>query len=520
MSTPDSARPHSFPTSLRFVIAAVALSGLYPAVLSAQSNRPPGRTGPAPVVSALDLNHDGKIDASEIAKATQSLGRLDTNRDGRLTEDEYRRGAATAPKPAASLPSPSPVRPPEAAAGRPNILIIVADDLGWNGVGFHSASATTPNLDRLAAEGMEMRRFYTYPVCSPARAALLTGRFPLRYSIADALPPSHPGIPAGVPTLPETFRAAGYQTSLIGKWHLGDGRLPAQCGFDHFYGFLGPQIDYFNHTGPRGTPDWQRDGKAITETGYSTDLLADETVRQITNRDPARPFFIELAFNAPHVPLAAPDTLTEKHRNGGGLYQAVIEGLDLAIGRVLASIDAQGLRDRTLVVFFSDNGAGRRYSDSAPFKSGKDSIYEGGIHTPCVLRWAGRLPAGSKNDHPVSVQDFFPTLTAAASLTPPPSGCDGSNQWPAIISGKPATREPILIASHDAALIDGTWKLIAWENGGTSLHDLTNDPGENADLSKSNPETAARLKAGLDKLRRDLPPAPAKPPKPGTRQDR
>ena len=524
MSAPDSAKPSPFPSLLRLAIAGIALIGGLQTPSSAQSTRPAGRSGSAPVVSALDLNKDGKIDASEIAKSGQSLAALDKNGDGTLTPDEYRRGAAVpqpvSQQPAAPLPSPAPVPLPKDAAARPNILIIVADDLGWNGVGFHSASATTPNLDRLAGEGMELRRFYTYPVCSPTRAALLTGKSPLRFNIADALPPTHPGIPAGIPTLPEAFRAAGYQTSLIGKWHIGSGRLPSQCGFDHFYGFLGPQIDYFQHTGPRGTPDWQRDGKAITETGYSTDLLADETVRQIANHDKARPFFIELAFNAPHVPLAAPDDLTKKYgTDDAGLYQAVIEGLDLAIGKVLASIDAQGLRDRTLVVFFSDNGAGRRFSDSAPFKSGKDTVYEGGIHTPCVLRWPGRLPAGSKNDHPVSVQDLFPTLTAAAGLTTDPSACDGSNQWPSIASGKTAARDPILIASHDSALIDGTWKLIAWENGATSLHDLAKDPGENTDLSKAAPETATRLKAALDKLRRDLPPAPAKQPKPGTRRN-
>lgn len=501
---------------LRLMVA-LALSA---AALMAAPEAATPRRAQSPVVTALDRNADGIIDAAEISRATPSLTALDLNGDGQLTRDELRPGTARTPSPAppgAPPAAPLPALSPAPAGTRPNVLVIVADDLGWNGVGFHDPAAPTPNLDRLAKDGTELRRFYTYPVCSPARAAFLTGQLPRRFGIVDPLGPRQTGLPAKCRTLPEIFRSAGYRTSLVGKWHLGS-RLPRECGFDRFYGFLGPQIDYFQHTDHRGEPDWQRDGTQLTETGYSTDLLAAEAIRQIEQRDPARPFFLELAFNSPHVPLAAPAELVAKHAAKGGLYAAVIEAMDLAIGRVLAALDTQGLRSQTLVVFFSDNGAGRRFSSNTPLRDGKDSIHEGGIRTPCVIRWPGKIAAGAVTGQPVSVQDLLPTLTAAAGLTQPAGlTLDGSDQWPALAAGTTRPRPPILIATRDLALIDADWKFIELESGGQALYHLAKDPGESTDLSKSAPETAARLKTALDKLRRDLPPAPANQPKPGAR---
>ena len=427
-----------------------------------------------------------------------------------------------APAQAQAQANPPP-RPQAVTDGRhPNVLVIIADDLGWNGVGFHRPTTPTPNLNRLAKEGLEVQRFYTYPVCSPTRAALLTGRMPRRFGIVDALNPRQAGIPANTPTLPEAFRAAGYQTSLIGKWHLGQDNPPMKCGFDHFYGFMGSQIDYYNHTNPRGDRDWQRDGKALVETGYSSYLLADEAVRQIIQRDAKRPFFMEVAFNAPHIPLAAPAELVAKHANDGGLYIAVIEAMDIAIGRILTALDAQGLRDNTLVVFFSDNGGGRRFIDNDPLAYGKDTIYEGGIHTPCVIRWPGKLPAGGKSGQPIAVNDFLPTLAAAANLPGQPAMItDGSNQWPALQSGKTLPRPPVVIASHDIALIDGEWKLIEWESGKYSLFNLATDIGETNDQLATQPELAKKLMDQLAKLETNLPAAPARrEPRPGGRATR
>ncbi len=473
------------------------------AATAAEPSNP--RRGPSAIIAALDSNSDTIIDETEIAQAPKSLATLDQDGDGTLRRDEFRRAANPAPAPAAA-----PEIPAATAGKKPNILIIVADDLGWNDVGFHSNKATTPNLNRLATDGTELTRFYTYAVCSPSRAALLTGRMPLRFGIVDALGPRQSGIPDDVLTLPEVFRAGGYQTSLIGKWHLGEQRGPLACGFEHFYGHLGPSIDYYQHTNPRGDHDWQRDGKTLQETGYSTDLIADEAIRQLTARDTARPFFMQVAFNAPHIPLAAPAELIAKHQNGGGLYAAVIEAMDLAIGRVLTTLDVQGLRENTLVVFLSDNGGGRRYSNSAPLRDGKDSIHEGGIRNLCLVRWMGNTSAGAKSEQPVSLHDLLPTLAAAAGIPlPADSPLDGSNQWTAIASGKASAREPILIASRDLALIDGDWKLIQWASGKQSLYDLKADISETTDLTLSQPELSKRLAAKLETLKQGLPAAPA-----------
>jgi arylsulfatase A-like enzyme len=389
----------------------------------------------------------------------------------------------------------------------PNVLILLVDDLGWNDVGFHLPSAPTPNLNRFAKEGLELQRFYTYPVCSPARAALLSGMMPRRFGIVDVIGPQQAGLPKGGATLPAAFRAAGYQTSLIGKWHLGGANPPMQCGFDHFYGFMGAEIDYYKHTGQHGAAriDWQRDGRIVEEEGYSTDLFADEAIRQITTRDAKRPFFIEVAFNAAHFPLAAPAELVAKHK-ADGLYGAVLEALDLAIGRILAALDEQKLRDHTLVLFYSDNGAEKRVSNNAPLSNGKGTVYEGGIRTPCAIRWPGHVPAGAVTQQPVSGQDWFPTLAAAAGVPLPTNATlDGSNQWPAIQSGKLVRRPPFLIAAYDIALFDGDWKLIEWTNGERSLFDLKTDISETKDELSRQPEIVQRLTAQLTELKKELP---------------
>ena len=400
----------------------------------------------------------------------------------------------------------------QTASAAPNVLILLVDDLGWNDVGFHAPAAPTPNINRLAKEGIELQRFYTYPVCSPARAALLSGMMPRRFGITDVIGPGQAGLPKGGATLPAAFKAAGYQTSLIGKWHLGNINPPMQCGFDHFYGFMGAEIDYFKHTGQHGAArtDWQRDGRIVEEEGYSTYLFADEAIRQIQSRDAKRPFFIEVAFNAAHFPLAAPDDLVAKHKSDG-LYRAVLEGMDIAIGRILTALDEHKLRDNTIVLFYSDNGAPQRTSSNAPLSYGKGSVYEGGIRTPCVVRWPGHVPAGAVTQQPVSGQDWFPTLAAAAGVSlPSDARLDGSNQWPALQTGKLVARAPFLIATHDIALIDGEWKLIEWNDGKRSLFNLRTDISETKDALAQQPEVARRLTALLTELKKDLPAAEAR----------
>lgn len=407
------------------------------------------------------------------------------------------------------------------AESRPNILVIVADDLGWGGVGFHAKGMTTPHLDRLAKEGAELGRFYAHPVCSPTRAALLTGQNPRRLGIVGALHGNDPGVPAGLPMLPSTLRAAGYRTSLIGKWHVGRSNTPQQAGFEKFYGFLNAEIDYYTHTGQRGAADWQRDGKPLKEEGYSTYLMADDAVRQLKSRDRTKPFYLQVNFNAPHDPLAAPPEVLARHKAEGekiGLYNAVVEAMDIGIGRILDAIDAEGLRESTLVLFISDNGGATRLGGSnLPLRGGKDTVWEGGIRTPAVARWPRRITPGIVINQPISAQDLYPTLAAAAGATlPAEAKIDGTNQLPQLLSGKASPREAILIASYDIALIDGDWKLIESQDGGSrQLYNLKDDPSERSNLAKTNPETLAKLGAKLDALKKGLPEAPAQARRPG-----
>ena len=392
-----------------------------------------------------------------------------------------------------------------AQTAKPNVVVLIADDLGWNDIGTRNPKIVTPNLVKLAKEGVELQRFYGYPVCSPARAGLLTGVLPRRLGLVNIIMPGQAGITKATPTLPAKLKSAGYATSLIGKWHLGSQNPASAVGFEHFYGFMGGEVDYLKHTDMRGKPDWQRDGKQIEESGYTTYLFADEASKQIRNRDKAKPFFLQVAFNAPHIDLAAPEDLVAKHKSDG-LYGAVVEGLDIGIGRILATLDEQGLRDNTLVIFVSDNGASRRNGSNAPLRGYKSSVDEGGIRTPAIVRWPKRVPAGVKLDQPIAIIDLFPSIAAALNLPLTAElKLDGVNQWPAIAGGKTLPRPAFLVASADIALFDGDWKLVETNAGQRTLYNLKADVSEAKDLLAAQPELAAKLGAQLDTLKKDLP---------------
>ncbi|QDV23224.1 sulfatase-like hydrolase/transferase [Aureliella helgolandensis] len=384
-----------------------------------------------------------------------------------------------------------------------NIVILVADDLGWGDVGFHGGSVQTPNIDRLAAEGVRLNRFYAYPACSPARAAMLTGRFPQRYGIAGPVRPRDEGLPSSETILPRMFQQAGYQASLIGKWHLGlagKEAQPSQRGFDHFYGFLDASIDYYRHTAGQGQVDWQRDGQKIHEEGYVTDLLADEAVRQINRSVSSQPFCMVVSFSAPHSPFQAPETLVAKYRGRmnerEATYAAMIDSLDQGIGRILAALDKQNLRQDTIVVFTSDNGAVRA-GTNAPFRGQKRQVYEGGIHVPCVVRAPGVLEAGSENEQLFAIHDLFPTLAEAAGVTlTPTKPLDGISLWSQLISNKPISRA-IVIAENDHAIIRDDWKLIQLADGSTELYNLRSDPTEAKDLADSEAKLVSQLLSQL-----------------------
>lgn len=407
-----------------------------------------------------------------------------------------------------------------APAGQPNVVIFLADDLGWGNVGYHGSEGQTPNIDRLAREGVRFEQFYSCPVCSPTRAALLTGRSPMRYGIVYSVvrPWANYGLPLDEHILPQTFKAAGYQTAITGKWHLGHAhvkQLPHLRGFDHFYGHVNGAIDYYTHEREGGI-DWQRNGESVREEGYSTDLLAAEANRFIERRDGNRPLFLYVPFNAPHGPLQAPPGgLIKKYSKISNerrrTYLAMVEAMDAALGRVLATIEKQGMAENTLVLFLSDNGGplGQGASNLA-LRAGKGTTFEGGIRVPALMHWPAGLKGGRSLNQVMTVLDVLPTLAAAAGLRPGNvKPLDGRNMWPAITTGQISPREDLFFAVGPDETVHlgvrrGEWKLVreiskSERNEKNYLFNIADDPNESADLSAKRPDLLKELVAAIEK---------------------
>jgi arylsulfatase B len=407
----------------------------------------------------------------------------------------------------------------------PNIVLILADDLGWNDVGYHGGDIHTPHLDRLAAEGVRLERFYTTPICSPTRAGLLTGRYPIRFGMMRSVitPWSTHGLPPGETTLAEMLRDAGYgRRALVGKWHLGHASRefhPLNQGFTDFYGHLTGSIRYVSHR-QLGALDWHRDWAISHDKGYSTDLIAREAVRQIDLGSAGEePFFLYVAFNAPHRPLAArrDDLARYPDRKGPRrTYAAVVDSLDQAIGRILDALEARGIARRTLVLFASDNGAVAP-GDNHPLRSHKASVYEGGIRVPAIIRWPDGFEGAREVDTPMGYIDVYPTLKRIVGLTgPDPEPLDGVDVLDAIRGrgGESAVpeRDWYSFFSRDRvekiAVSSGPFKLVAQgpsvleprgrETVRLELFDLRQDPGETHNVASSHPEVVSAL---FDRLR-------------------
>jgi len=411
---------------------------------------------------------------------------------------------------------------------RPNILYIVADDLGWKDVGFHGSDIRTPNIDRLAQTGARLEQFYAQPMCTPTRAALMTGRYPFRYGLQTAVIPS--GHTYGLPTdewlLPQALKEAGYQTAIIGKWHLGHADRkywPRQRGFDYQYGPLIGEIDYFTHE-QHHVLDWYRNNKPLKEAGYSTTLIGNEAVKYIGRHDAAAaPFFLYLAFNAPHTPYQAPQAYLDRYKNiaepSRRAYAAMITAMDDQIGRVLDALDKKKMRDNTLIIFHSDNGGTRNAMfagegdmskikipcDNGPYRDGKGSLYEGGTRVVSLANWPGHIPAGSTVDEMIHVVDMYPTL---AGLAGAPLGkgkpLDGLDMWPTISEGRPSPRTEIVynVEPFRAGIRQGDWKLI-WRTplpSAVELYDIREDPSEKNNVAAGNPEKVAALQKRANEL--------------------
>jgi arylsulfatase A-like enzyme len=402
------------------------------------------------------------------------------------------------------------------ATERPNVVILVADDEGWGDIGWNNPEVKTPNLDKLAAEGVKLEHFYANPICSVTRAALMTGMHTLRTGVEN-----FNGLDLKYQTLPQALHDAGYQTWMCGKWHLGGAKenshpepeyLPTNRGFDHYYGLLGGAVDYNTHMKPKTQElDWWRNGQAVTEEGYSTDLLANEAIGLIQKRDKERPFLLYLAFNAIHGPISVPpgDATGGKTRGRPALL-AAMGGLDAAVGRVMAELEKEGLKKNTLVIFFSDNGGDiTKGSTNLNLREGKGTVFEGGIRVPAAMNWPGVLAPGQRSEQFLCVADLFPTIldVTGVKMASPPS-FDGKDIWPALKEGRTTEHPIFFMGNKEIAVFRPPWKLITSRQGqGASpmLFDVVSDPSEKNDLSSQHPEIVQELTQAFQEYVKDIP---------------
>jgi arylsulfatase A-like enzyme len=416
---------------------------------------------------------------------------------------------------------------PRAQTPRPNIVYIVADDLGWKDVGFRGSDIRTPAIDELARSGARLEQFYAQPMCTPTRAALMTGRYPFRYGLQTAVIPSgHTyGLALDEWLLPQALKERGYRTAIIGKWHLGHGDRaywPRQRGFDVQYGPLIGEIDYFTHE-QHGVLDWYRDNLPLKEKGYSTELLGNAAVRLIEKHDAGTPLFLYLAFNAPHTPYQAPQADLDQYASiadpSRRAYAAMVTAMDAQIGRVVSALDARGMRDNTLIVFHSDNGGTHNPMfagegdmskikipvDNGPLRDGKGSLYEGGTRVVALANWRGRIAPGSTVVELIHVVDMYPTLARlAGASTSRSKPLDGVDVWPTISTSAPSPRTEIVynVEPFRAGIRQGPWKLI-WRAPlpeSVELYDVVRDPSETRNLAAENPAKVAALKERANAL--------------------
>jgi arylsulfatase I/J len=400
----------------------------------------------------------------------------------------------------------------------PDIVILLADDLGWADVGYHRTDASgaivTPEIDALARAGLRLERYRTAPLCTPSRAGLLTGRSPLRLGLLrNVVGADSQGLPIDEELLPAAFARAGYATAMVGKWHLGHARpeqWPNARGFERFYGFLTGWIDYSSHEHD-GALDWWRDTRPVREEGYATRLLSDEAVRILSERGRTRPLLLYVAFNAPHAPVHVPPGKTLDAPPGENrtrrAYALMVAELDRAVGEILGAIERGDRARETIVFFASDNGADPAYGGSnAPLRDGKYTVFEGGIRAPAVLWWPGHVAPGG-SERLVTHLDVLPTLAGLAGIALDPARpLDGMNLGPELSSGSGAAREPVAFGCEDGedrryALVGERWKLVETRGRDAvraSLFDVAADPGEERDLGGTEPARLSEMRARLE----------------------
>ena len=414
-----------------------------------------------------------------------------------------------------------------ADSSQPNMVFLIADDLGWADVAFHGGRAPTPNLDQLASEGLELTHHYVAPVCSPTRVGFLTGRCWSRYGITT--PTNEQALPRETTTLATALRSCGYETCLIGKWHLGSKPIwgPNHFGFDHSYGSLAGGVTAWSHRYKRGpySVTWHRNGSLLEERGHVTDLLTNEAVKWIEGRT-EKPFFLYVPFTAVHLPINEPQAWLDKVPNSitrdiGRHYAACVMHLDDAVGRILTALEKKGLRKNTLVVFTSDNGgstatnntqpypaddspAGKLPASNRPLRGQKGSVYEGGTRVPTVVSWPEKITRRQEST-PVFIADWMPTFCQLAGYQPPDGlRWDGTDLSPLLLQKTPLPERPIYIAGprwKTVSLRLGNWKLIASPNGPPQLFHVSKDPSEETNLASQEPERLQAMLATLKEVR-------------------
>ena len=410
-----------------------------------------------------------------------------------------------------SLLALSPVLAGPAPPRGPNVVLILTDDMGYADLGCYGCKdIRTPNIDRLAKEGTRLTDFYSNgPVCTPTRAALMTGRWQQRVGLEWAIYPGQkePGLPAAQTSLARMLKGAGYRTGMFGKWHLGYRKefAPNAHGFETFAGLLSGNVDHYSKKEINGERDWYENTTPTEAKGYSTDLITARAVDFIDKHAKER-FFLYLPYNAVHWPFQPPDkpgdvrirnTWFDGSRKD---YAGMMERIDAGVGKVLASLERHKIADDTLVIFTNDNG-GERLSDNGPFFHHKATLWEGGIRVPCILRWPGHVPAGKVSHQAGISMDLTATVLAACGVAPPVGRkLDGIDLLPLLKDNRTVERtffwritRPSL---NQRAVRQGKWKYVR-DNGYKLLFDLSVDPGERKTLAYHHPDLVAKLRKRL-----------------------
>jgi arylsulfatase A-like enzyme len=427
-----------------------------------------------------------------------------------------------------------------AAAQNPDIVLILADDLGYGDAGCYGCrDISTPAIDSLATDGVRFTTFYANaPECTPTRTALLTGRYQQRvgglecalgvgnvgrYDDAIRLRKTHDmGLPASETSIARMLKSVGYATAICGKWHLGyePKFFPDKHGFDYWFGPIGGATDYFYHCEYTGEPALYLNGRPIQRKGYLTDLITDEAVKFI-ERSKDRPFFLYVPYNAPHTPYEGPndkrsEPVPEADYNKGSrkTYVAMVERMDEGIGKILKTLKDQGVADNTLVIFMSDNGANKT-GDNSPFSGYKGNLFEGGIRVPCIAKWPGKLPRGAVSDQPCMTMDFSRSIVRVAGTKPPANRpFDGMDILEAVQTNQPVQKRTLFWRARRGewtrkAVRDGFLKYISLQKGGNVkeyLFDLKHDPAEKNNLLNTRKQDVKRLKTLLKNWEREVKP--------------